>query len=72
MLSDFTILIIPIHPLWKLQTPLKRKLGVITVFATGFLYVLTQGITSSEPLQIVYKFLQSILIVTHCPLHISV
>lgn len=37
VLSDFAILILPIHPLWKLQMPLKRKLSVAAVFATGFL-----------------------------------
>lgn len=39
VISDFTILILPVPGLWKLHLPLKRKLGLIAVFATGFLYV---------------------------------
>ena len=35
VISDFAILIVPIYPIWKLQMPLKRKLMMIAVFATG-------------------------------------
>lgn len=37
VLSDFYLLAIPIPVVWKLQLPLRRKVGVIAVFMTGFL-----------------------------------
>ena len=37
ILSDFAILILPIVPISKLQMPLRRKLLLIAVFATGIL-----------------------------------
>lgn len=37
VLSDFAILVLPIHSIWKLQVPLRRKLGILAVFATGTL-----------------------------------
>lgn len=37
VVSDFTIMLLPVPPLWKLQLPLKRKCGVVAIFATGFL-----------------------------------
>ena len=35
VISDFAILILPMPCLWKLRMPLKKKILVITVFATG-------------------------------------
>lgn len=37
MISDFTILALPIYSLWKLQMPIKRKAGVSMVFAIGII-----------------------------------
>lgn len=39
LVSDFYLLIIPIPAVMSLQLPQKKKLGVIAVFMTGFLYV---------------------------------
>ena len=39
VVSDFTILILPMPSLWKLQMPLKRKILTTAIFATGSLYV---------------------------------
>ncbi len=35
VISDFSILILPMIPIWKLQMPLKKKLMMIAIFATG-------------------------------------
>lgn len=37
VVSDFAILLIPLVSIAKLQMPMKKKLGVSTIFATGFL-----------------------------------
>lgn len=37
LLLDLSILITPIWAIWHLRMPLKRKLGVISIFAVGFL-----------------------------------
>ena len=37
ILSDFYILCIPISAVSRLQMPLRKKIGVMTVFSTGFL-----------------------------------
>jgi hypothetical protein len=37
VLSDFYLLAIPIPVVWKLQLPLRQKVGVSAVFMTGFL-----------------------------------
>ena len=37
VVSDFAILILPFPCLWKLQMPLKRKILLTIIFATGFL-----------------------------------
>lgn len=39
MVSDFTILLLPIVEVWRLQMSRQRKIGVSAVFATGLLYV---------------------------------
>jgi hypothetical protein len=39
ILSDFAILILPISVVWSLQMPLKMKMTVVVVFATGLLFV---------------------------------
>ncbi len=51
MVSDFTILLLPIISISHLQMRLTRKIGVSAVFATGFLYV---------PLSIVTKRARSL------------
>lgn len=35
--SDFVILLLPLSVIWRLQMPLKRKIGVSAVFLTGLL-----------------------------------
>lgn len=35
--SDFSILILPMVPIYSLQLPLKKKGSIIAIFATGFL-----------------------------------
>ena len=35
VISDFAILVVPIIPICKLQMPLRRKVLVLSVFATG-------------------------------------
>lgn len=35
VISDISILVLPLHCIWLLQIPIKRKLGVSAVFATG-------------------------------------
>ena len=37
VISDFAILILPMPCVWKLQMPLKKKILVTAIFATGFL-----------------------------------
>ena len=37
VISDFMILILPMPALWRLQVPLRKKVMMIAVFATGFL-----------------------------------
>ena len=37
VVSDFYLLAIPLPVVWKLQLPLRRKIGVSAVFMTGFL-----------------------------------
>ena len=39
IVSDFTILIVPIPLIWDLQVPLRRKVELTTVFGLGVLYV---------------------------------
>jgi len=35
VVSDFSILILPMIPIWKLQMPLKKKCVMTAIFATG-------------------------------------
>ena len=35
--SNFILLILPIWSIWKLHVPVKKKLGLLAVFATGML-----------------------------------
>lgn len=44
VISDFTILFLPIPSLWKLQLPLKTRLGLMAIFATGVLWVLNHEV----------------------------
>ena len=39
VVSDFTILLLPIVEVWRLHMSTQRKIGVSAVFATGLLYV---------------------------------
>lgn len=39
VVSDFTILLLPIVEVWRLHMSTHRKIGVSAVFATGLLYV---------------------------------
>lgn len=39
VISDFTILLLPIVEVWRLHMSTQRKIGVSAVFATGLLYV---------------------------------
>lgn len=39
IVSDFTILLLPIVEVWRLHMSTQRKIGVSAVFATGLLYV---------------------------------
>ena len=36
--SDFSILLLPLYSIWQLQLPMKKKLDVSAIFATGLLY----------------------------------
>ena len=48
IISDFAIFIIPIWPVWKLQLPRGKKLGIIAVFATGLLDCITSIMRTYE------------------------
>jgi hypothetical protein len=39
LVIDCGVLFTPIWAIWHLNMPLKRKLGVIAIFAVGFMYV---------------------------------
>lgn len=36
VISDFAVLILPMGPIWRLQLPLRKKIMMLAVFATGF------------------------------------
>ena len=40
VVSDFSILLLPLYLISKLQIPTRRKIGVLAIFAVGLLYVL--------------------------------
>jgi len=40
VISDFAILILPMPSVWKLRMPLKKKILMTTIFATGLLWVI--------------------------------
>lgn len=44
VLSDFYILAIPISQIQGLKMPNKRKIGVLTLFLTGFMYELPRSL----------------------------
>lgn len=46
IVSDFYVLVLPLPVLWKLQLPLRKKVGVSAVFMTGFLLVTSQSNSS--------------------------
>ena len=37
IVSDFSILLLPVFAVWKLKLPVKRKLAIAAIFGTGFL-----------------------------------
>lgn len=37
IISDLAILLLPVVPIWKLKMPLKKKLMIAAIFATGIL-----------------------------------
>ena len=37
VLSDFAILILPIPSVWRLKIPLRKKIGLVSVFSAGLL-----------------------------------
>ena len=37
--SDIVIIVLPLFKVWRLKLPVRRKIGVGAVFATGILYV---------------------------------
>jgi hypothetical protein len=37
IITDFLLLILPMIPIWKLRMPLKKKIMMIAIFATGLL-----------------------------------
>lgn len=39
IISDLYIFILPMPILWKLHMPMRKKVGVMAIFATGLLYV---------------------------------
>lgn len=41
VISDFAVLILPMFPTWRLQTPLKKKLGIMAIFGTGICACMT-------------------------------
>lgn len=41
VVTDWAILLIPLFWIGRLQMPLVKKIGVLAVFATGFLHVST-------------------------------
>lgn len=38
VISDFLILLLPLHRIWRLQMPTRRKIGISLTFATGIVY----------------------------------
>ena len=40
VVSDFSILALPLFCVWHLQMPTRRKIGISAMFATGFLYAI--------------------------------
>jgi hypothetical protein len=44
MVSNITILILPLVTIWKLKLPFKSKYGVVALFSIGALYILDFGL----------------------------
>ncbi|KAL8658300.1 MAG: hypothetical protein Q9226_001116 [Calogaya cf. arnoldii] len=62
VLSDFAILILPMVPIWKLQLPLRKKIMMLAVFATGFCACITSIVrtyhtSESETGDVSYKLI---------------
>ena len=50
VVSDFSILLLPLYRISKLKIPTKRKIGVLAIFAVGLLYVLFPKIPCIDPI----------------------
>lgn len=37
VVSDFYLFILPIQVIWQLQLPLRKRIAILVIFATGFL-----------------------------------
>ena len=37
VVSDFYLLLLPVPVVWNLQMPLRKKIGILTIFTTGLL-----------------------------------
>ncbi|KAL9127418.1 MAG: hypothetical protein Q9217_003714, partial [Psora testacea] len=49
MISDFLILLIPIVSIWRLKMPVKKRIGVCAIFATGiFIMHLATSVSSAK------------------------
>jgi large subunit ribosomal protein L36e len=48
VVSDFAIMLLPVLLISRLQMPLKKKIGVSAIFATGFLQVLIRPCSRGE------------------------
>lgn len=44
--TDFAVFVLPMSTVWSLQLPFRQRVGVIAVFATGFLCVLLMSCNS--------------------------
>lgn len=42
---DIFTLVLPIHPIWGLQLPIKKRIGVLAIFTTGFFAVIASAIS---------------------------
>lgn len=40
IMTDLIILLMPVHPMWKVQLKVREKLGLVAAFGLGFLSVL--------------------------------
>jgi hypothetical protein len=48
MITDWAILVLPMHPLWNVQLPLRQRLSLILLFALGSMYVDSSQLISTK------------------------